>query len=65
MKASAVVEAALGRRARHRSAHVADPVDPTAHPAARRRVRGDSAGLVWWVRWYRARWAARRALRSR
>lgn len=32
---------------------------------SRRRARGDRPGLLWMIRWYRARWAARRALRSR
>ncbi|OLT01414.1 hypothetical protein BJF90_31825 [Pseudonocardia sp. CNS-004] len=35
-------------------------------PANGRRIRrSDSLSWRWTVRWYRARWAARRALRSR
>ncbi|WP_142106917.1 hypothetical protein [Pseudonocardia cypriaca] len=36
-------------------------------PAATGRPRrtGDNPGWLWMIRWYRARWAARRALRSR
>ncbi|WP_147257037.1 hypothetical protein [Pseudonocardia hierapolitana] len=39
----------------------------TRRPAAgsRRRARGDQPGWLWMIRWYRARWAGRRALRSR
>jgi hypothetical protein len=31
----------------------------------RRRRQGDNPGWLWVIRWYRARWSARRALRSR
>ncbi|WP_345605922.1 hypothetical protein [Pseudonocardia adelaidensis] len=33
--------------------------------AARRYRRADRLSWLWTIRWYRARWAARRALRSR
>jgi hypothetical protein len=32
---------------------------------SRRRPRGDHLSWLWTIRWYRARWAAHRALRSR
>jgi len=34
-------------------------------PSARRRTRADRPSWLWTIRWYRARWSARRALRSR
>jgi hypothetical protein len=32
---------------------------------SRRRRTGDELSWLWTIRWYRARWSARRALRSR
>ncbi|MHA6621731.1 hypothetical protein [Pseudonocardia sp. DLS-67] len=43
----------------HRSRRRRSPV------AGRRRRRYDRLSWLWTIRWYRARWAARRALRSR
>jgi hypothetical protein len=44
----------------------------TSHRSKRRRVSGrrprrtsDRPGWLWLIRWYRARWAGRRAIRSR
>jgi hypothetical protein len=33
--------------------------------AARRRRQADQLSWLWTIRWYRARWAARRAVRAR
>jgi hypothetical protein len=35
---------------------------PTAH---RQRRTGENPGWLWLIRWYRARWSGRRAVRSR
>jgi hypothetical protein len=47
-------------------------IGTTSHRSTRKRVvtnrrrrQGDNPSWLWMIRWYRARWAARRALRSR